>query len=603
MTKNPGITFKDQMLKGGEFIIKDSEASATFIREDMNEEQKMVWQMVKDFLSNDIIPNVEKIEHQEEGLTVKLMEKAGELGLLGSHMPMEYGGMEMDTNTNTVICEAIGPCGSFCTSYAAHTGIGMLPILYFGTEEQKKKYLPALSAGQFKAAYCLTEPSSGSDALAAKTSAVLSKDGKHYILNGQKMWISNAGFADVFIVFAQIDGEKFTGFIVEKGAEGMTLGAEEKKLGIKGSSTRQVFFENTPVPVENILGEIGKGHLIAFNALNAGRYKLGALTLGGARDSLNMGINYSNERMQFKQPISNFGAIKHKIAESSIKLFAGNSALYRTSNLMQELIAVLKEEGYSFGEAKLKAAEEYAIECSILKVAGSEMSTYIVDESLQIHGGMGFSEENPIARAYRDIRISRIYEGTNEINRMLILDMLLKKAMKGKLDIVGPAWEVQKELASMPSMEKPKGPYGNEQKAVADFKKAILMVAGAAAKMQMDGKINLKEEQEVLMNVSDMMIDCFLAESMLLRIEKLNGSDKRKVDQEVYDAMLQVFFTDANDRLRKNAQDAITSFADEDLIKTFLLGLKRFTNYPPCNVKKQRRLIADVMIKANEYCL
>lgn len=603
MTKNPGITFKEQMLKGGEFIIKDSKAANTFIREDMNEEQKMIWQMVKDFLKNDLYPHMDKIEKQEEGVTVKIMEKAAELGLLGSHMPTEYGGMEMDTNTNTVICEAIGPCGSFCTSYAAHTGIGMLPILYFGNEDQKKKYLPGLSAGELKAAYCLTEPSSGSDALAAKTTAVLNDAKTHYILNGQKMWISNAGFADVFIVFAQIDGEHFTGFIIEKGAEGMTLGAEEQKLGIKGSSTRQVFFENTPVLVENVLGEIGKGHLIAFNALNAGRYKLGALTLGGARDSINMGINYSNERIQFKQPISNFGAIKHKIAESTIQLFAGNAALYRTSNLMQELIAVLKDEGYSFGDAKLKAAEEYAIECSILKVAGSEISTYIVDESLQIHGGMGFSEENPIARAYRDIRISRIYEGTNEINRLLIVDMLLKKAMKGQLDIVGPAWAVQKELASMPSMELPEGPYGKEKKAVADFKKAILMVAGAAAKMQMDAKVNLKEEQEVLMNVADMMIDCFLAESLLLRIEKLHGSDKRKVDQEVYDAILRVFFTDANDRLRKNAQDAIVSFAEEDLVNTFLLGLKRFTNYPPSNVKKDRRLIADTVIKANEYCL
>ena len=603
MTKNPGITFKEQMLKGGEFIIKDSTADQVFIREDMNEEQQMIWQMVKDFLANELMPNIEKIENQEEGMTVSLMKKAADLGLLGSHMPMEYGGMEMDTNTNTVICEAIGPCGSFCTSYAAHTGIGMLPILYFGNEDQKKKYLPGLSSGDLKAAYCLTEPSSGSDALAAKTAAVLNAEKTHYLLNGQKMWISNAGFADVFIVFAQIDGEKFTGFIVEKGAEGMTMGAEEKKLGIKGSSTRQVFFENTPVPVENILGEIGKGHLIAFNALNAGRYKLGALTLGGARQSLNLGVNYSNERMQFKQPISNFGAIKHKIAESAIQLFAGNSALYRTSNLMQELVAVLKEEGYSFGEAKLKAAEEYAIESSILKVAGSEMSTYIVDESLQIHGGMGFSEENPIARAYRDIRIARIYEGTNEINRLLIVEMLLKKAMKGKLDIVGPAWAVQKELASMPSMDLPEGPYGNEKKCIGDFKKSILMVAGAAAKMQMDGKVNLKEEQEVLMNVADMMIDCYLAESLLLRIEKLHGTDKRKVDQEVYDAILRVFFTDANDRLRKNAQDAIASFAEEDLVKTFLLGLKRFTNYPPCNVKKDRRLIADTIIKANEYCL
>jgi len=341
--------------------------------------------------------------------------------------------------------------------------------------------------------------------------------------------------------------------------------------------------------------------LIAFNSLNAGRYKLGALTSGGAKASLNLGVKYANERIQFKQPISKFGAIKFKIAEMSTRLFALNSALYRTSNLMQEHVSFLKSKEKDYSEAKLIAAEEYAIESSILKVAGSEIGTYIVDESLQIHGGMGFSEEGEIARAYRDIRISRIYEGTNEINRMLIVEMLLKRAMKGKFDIVGPAWAVQKELASMPSMELPEGPYGQEKKAVADFKKAILMVAGAAAKMQLDGKINLKEEQEVLMNVADMMIDCYLAESMLLRVEKLNNKESKKAGQEIYEAMLRVFITDANDRLKKNATDAIVSFAEEDLVKTFLLGLKRFTAYPPTNVKKDRRVVADFVIDKNEY--
>ncbi len=602
MTKNPSKSLLNSILKGGEFIIKDSIANDTFIREDINEEQLMIRQMVEDFLKNEVLPAMDKIEKQEEGVTVGIMLKAAELGLLGTHMPEEYGGMEMDTNTNTVLLEAFGPSGSFCTTYAAHTGIGMLPILYFGNEDQKKKYLPGLINGVLKASYCLTEPSSGSDALAAKTTAILSEDGKHYILNGQKMWITNAGFADVFIVFAQVDGNKFTGFIVEKGAEGMSLGAEEQKLGIKGSSTRQVFFEDTKVPVESVLGEIGKGHLIAFNSLNAGRYKLGALTSGGAKASLDLGVKYANERIQFKQPISNFGAIKYKIAEMSTRLFALNSALYRVSNLMQENVASLKSEGKMYSEAKLLAAEEYAIESSILKVAGSEIGSYIVDESLQIHGGMGFSEESDIARAYRDIRIARIYEGTNEINRMLIVDMLFKRAMKGKFDLAGPAWAVQKELASMPLMDLPEGPYGQETKAVADFKKAILMVAGAAAKMQLDGKMNLKEEQEVLMNIADMMIDCFMAESMLLRVQKLKGVDNKKADQEIYEAMLRVFITDANDRLRKNATDAVVSFAEEDLIKTFLLGLKRFTAYPPTNVKKDRRLIADLVIEKNEYC-
>jgi len=601
MTKNPEISANDILLQGGEFIIKDSVAAETFTLEDLNEEQLMVRGMIEEFLKNEIFPNTARIEKQEEGLSVKLLQQAAELGIIGSHIPEQYGGMEMDTNTNTLICEAMGPSGSFCTTFAAHTGIGMLPILYFGTEAQKTKYLPGLSSGELKASYCLTEPSSGSDALAAKTKAELSEDGSSYIINGQKMWITNAGFADVFIVFAQVDGEKFTGFIVERGAEGMTFGAEEDKLGIKGSSTRQVFFENVKVPVENLLGEVGKGHLIAFNVLNAGRYKLGALTLGGAKQVIKEGVQYANDRIQFGKPISNFGAIKHKLAESAIQTFAGVSTLYRVSDLMQQKVKMLKAEGKTFAEAKLEAAEEYAIESSILKVAGSEITTYVIDEMLQTHGGMGFSEETNIARAYRDIRIGRIYEGTNEINRLLIVDMLLKRAMKGAFDLAGPAWAVQKELASMPSMEALEGEYAAEKKAVKDFKKAILMVSGAAVKMQMDGKINLKAEQEVLMNIADMMIDCFNAESMLLRVEKLSSSDNKKCDQEIYDAALKVFINDATDRLRKSAKDAIASFAEEDLIKTFVLGLKRFTAYPPVNVKALRRKVADKVIAENDY--
>ncbi|MFK8105417.1 MAG: acyl-CoA dehydrogenase family protein, partial [Saprospiraceae bacterium] len=415
------------------------------------------------------------------------------------------------------------------------------------------------------------------------------------------MWITNAGFADVFVVFAQIDGESFTGFIVDKETEGFTLGAEEAKLGIKGSSTRQVFFENAKVPVENVLGEKGKGHLIAFNVLNIGRFKLCVLCNGGAKQSITTGVKYANERIQFKQPIANFGAIKYKIGEQAIRAFVIDSAQYRVSNLLQDKIASLKAAGKSFVDAKLIAAEEYAIECSILKVAGSEALDYIVDETLQIHGGMGFSEEGTAARAYRDSRISRIYEGTNEINRLLIVDMLLKRAMKGKLDIVGPAWAVQKELSSMPSFETPTGLYAAEKKALKDFKKVALMVAGAAAKMQMDGQLNLKEEQEILSNVADMLIDIYLGESTLLRVEKLKGMDK-KIDQEVYDAMLKTFFTDANFRIQKNATDALVSFAEGDLLKTMLMGLKRFTKYTPTNVKVARRLVANELIKANEFC-
>lgn len=595
------ILVKTDVLKGGEFLIRESRPEDTFIPEELNEEQLMVKQMTEDFLKNEIVPNRLRIEKKEPGLTERLLEKAGELGLLGAHMPAQYGGTELDTNTNTVISDMLGPCGSFSTSIAAHTGIGMLPILYFGTEAQKQKFLPRLISGELKAAYCLTEPGSGSDALNAKTRADLSADGSHYLLSGQKMWITNAGFADIFIVFAKIGGEKFTGFIVERNTPGITLGEEEDKLGIKGSSTRQVFFENAKVPAENVLGEIGKGHLIAFNSLNIGRYKLGVMCIGGNKEVINMATRYANERHQFGQPIGSFGAIQHKLAEMAIRNFAAESASYRTSQLMQDKKAASEEEGKSFGQATLEAAEEYAIECSILKVVGSEVTDYCVDENVQIHGGIGFSEEYTAARAYRDSRINRIYEGTNEINRMLMVDQLFKRALKGQLDIVGPAWAVQKELTAMPSFEKTEGEYAEEQKAIADFRKIILMTAGAAAKMQMDGKLNLKEEQELLMNCADMMIDLYTAESMLLRVQKLVDIQKEQ-PQEVYDAMLQVFFHDATARISKNATDALASFAEGDLLKTFLMGLKRFTKYPPVNVKEKRRLIAEAVRKANGWC-
>ncbi|GAB5551904.1 MAG: acyl-CoA dehydrogenase family protein [Saprospiraceae bacterium] len=589
------------VLGGGQFLIKDSRPEEVFIPEQFTEEQLMIKSMIEDFIASEIVPNIQKIEKQEDNIAASLLEKLGDLGLLGAHMPEVYGGMSLDNNTNTLIGTTLGPAGSFTVSFAAHIGIGMLPILYFGTEAQKEKYLPRLISGELKASYCLTEPGSGSDALAAKTRADLTDDGEHYILNGQKMWISNAGFADIFIVFAQVAGEKFTGFIVEKGMEGFTLGAEEDKLGIKGSSTRQVFFENVKVPKENLLGEIGKGHLIAFNVLNIGRFKLCALSLGGAKGSADTAVKYANERVQFKVPISSFGAIKHKLAEQAIQIVAGDSALFRVSDLLEQKKLEYANEGISFAEAKLKAAEEYAIECSILKIVGSEVLDFVVDETLQVHGGMGFSEEGTAARGYRDSRINRIYEGTNEINRLLMVDMLLKRAMKGKIDIVGPAWEVQKELASMPSFgSNDDTPYAEEIKAIKDFKKVILMVAGSAAKMQMDGQINLKEEQEIIMNVSDMLTQVFMAESLLLRVQKLHSIDQ-KIDQKVYDAMLKVFIHDTTSNVQKFAKDALASFAEGDLLRTMMMGLKRFTKYPPQNVKKLRRVVADTMIEANEF--
>jgi alkylation response protein AidB-like acyl-CoA dehydrogenase len=593
---------KNEVLKGGEYLIKDSKPEDIFIPEEINEEQQMVKDMVHDFLYQEVMPNIDKIDRQEDNITVKLLDKMAELGLLGTHMPAEYGGSALDTNSNTIICDVMGPAASFTVPYAAHTGIGMLPILYFGTDAQKQHYLPRLINGELKSAYCLTEPGSGSDALAAKTRADLSADGSHYLLNGQKMWITNSGFADVFIVFAQVGGNKFTGFIVERNSPGLTLGAEENKLGIKGSSTRQVFFENVKVPATNVLGEIGKGHLIAFNALNVGRFKLCVLSIGGAKKSVTTAVQYANERIQFDVPISSFGAIQYKLAEQAIRIFAVDSAMYRVSNMMQDSEQKQEAAGVEYGEAKLKAAEEFAIECAILKVAGSEALDYVIDETLQIHGGMGYSEEGTAARAYRDARINRIYEGTNEINRLLTVDMLLKRAMKGAIDIVSPAWAVQKELASMPSMEQAEGPYGEEERAVRDFKKIVLMVAGAAAKLQMDGKLNLKEEQEIIANVANMMIDVLLAESLLLRVQKLSGMSNKPAAQEVYDAMLRVFLHDATARIQKEGADALASFAEGDLLRTLLMGLKRFSKYPPVNVKNERRKVAAALIAANEWC-
>jgi alkylation response protein AidB-like acyl-CoA dehydrogenase len=588
---------KNRLTKGGEFLIQKT--TETFVPENRNEEQAMFMDVARSFINQHIEPNKLKIEKQENNISSDLMEVIGELGLLAAHMPEEYEGLELDENTNTLISDVLGPMGSFNTTLAAHTGIGMLPILYYGTEDHKKKYLPKLGTGEWKAAYCLTEPSSGSDALSAKTVAHLTSDGKHYEITGQKMWISNAGFAKVFIVFAQVDGDKFTGFVVEGPCEGMTLGEEEDKLGIKGSSTRQVYFEKVKVPVDNVLGEIGKGHLIAFNTLNIGRFKLGTMCTGGTKSVISMAVKYANERIQFKQPISNFGAIQHKIAEMAIRTLAVESSVYRTSDLMQKYSKVLQADGVSYGEAKRASAEEYAIECSIIKVSGSETASYAVDENVQIHGGIGFSEEYGAARAYRDNRITRIYEGTNEINRLLIVDMILKRAMKGKLDIVGPAWEVQKELKSMPKFTNLSTPLAQEIKAVEDFKKVVLMVAGAAAKEQMEGKLNLKNEQMLLTFVSDIIIDAFNCESMLLRVQKLKEQGHEHAN--LIEEALKVYMHDSNARIAKNALDAVSSFASGDLHKIFSMGIQRFTAYPAINVVESRRKIAKAIIDGGEY--
>jgi alkylation response protein AidB-like acyl-CoA dehydrogenase len=535
----------------------------------------------------------------EPGLMPSLMEKAGEQGLLGASVPEDLGGLGKDFVTSTLVSEGLGGGYSFSVAMSAHAGIGTLPILYFGTEEQKKKYIPKLASGEWKGSYGLTEPGSGSDALGAKTTATLSADGKNYLLNGQKCWITNGGFADIFTVFAKVDGDKFTTFIIERGTEGFTQGPEEHKMGIKGSSTVQLYFQDCKVPVENVLGEIGKGHIIAFNILNIGRLKLAAATNGGAKMALTNAIEYANAREQFKTPISSFGAIKHKIAEMAIKIYADESALYRTAKWIDEKEHELLSAGKPFNEALLGAAEEYAIECAILKVHGSEVLDYIVDEGVQIHGGNGYSDEYLISKAYRDSRINRIYEGTNEINRLLTVDMILKRAMKGKLDLMGPAMNVQKELMSIPEFgNDDEASFANERKTIVNMKKAILMTAGAAVQKLM---MNLQNEQEILMNIADMMIETFVAESILLRVIKMTDKNGEAASQNQID-MMRCYLNDAIDKVNKFGKEAINAFAAGDEQKMMLLGLKRFTKTEPFNSKDARRGIADKLIAEGRYC-
>src|SRR5919202_635298 len=502
-------------LKGGEWLVRESDPADTFIPEEFTEEQRMIADMCDQFLRTEVLPNVERMDKMELGYMRSLLQQAGEQGMLAVAFPEAYGGLGKDFITSTIISEYLGAGHSFSVAISAHTGIGTLPILYFGTDAQKQKYIPKLISGEWIGAYGLTEPNSGSDALGAKTTATLSADGKYYLLNGQKCWITNGGFADVYTVFAKVDGDKFTAFIVERGMEGFTNGPEEHKMGIKGSSTVQLYFQDCKVPVENVLGEIGKGHRIAFNILNIGRLKLCAATVGGAKHATTNSLLYAKTREQFKTPIASFGAIQYKLAEMAIRTFASESALYRTAKWIDDKEHELLSAGKPFNEAVLGAAEEYAIECAILKVYGSEMADFCVDEGVQIHGGNGYSAEYNISRAYRDSRINRIYEGTNEINRLLTVDMTLKRAMQGRLNLMGAAMKVQGELMSIPDFgEEDETPFAAERKLVEGFKKAVLLTAGAAAQKLM---MQLQNEQEVLLNIADMSIDTFVAESLLLR--------------------------------------------------------------------------------------
>src|SRR5450432_362086 len=593
-------TQKENGLKGGKWLIKESSPFKTFIPEDYNEEQQMVKDMCATFLDTEVLPVIDRIDKLEPGLMPGLVQKAGEQGLLGVSIPEDLGGLGKDFITSTLVNEGLGGGFSFSVALAAHTGIGTLPILYFGTEAQKEKYIPKLASGEWKGSYGLTEPNSGSDALSAKTSATLNKDGKYYLLNGQKCWITNGGFADIFTVFAKVDGEKFTAFIVEKNFEGFTRGPEEHKMGIKGSSTVQLYFQDCKVPVENVLGEIGKGHIIAFNILNIGRLKLCAAALGASKRVAGTAIEYSNTREQFKTMISHFGAIKNKIAEMGIYIWVGESALYRVSKWIEDKEQELLGEGKPFSEAVLGAAEEYAIECAMLKVFGSEMLDFVVDEAVQIHGGNGFSDEYSVSRSYRDSRINRIFEGTNEINRLLSVDMVLKRAMKGRLDILTPAKNVAKELLSIPDFgASDDGQFATEKKRIIQFKKAILLTAGAAVQKLM---MQLESEQEILMHIADMAMITFHAESALLRVMKLTASKGEEAVANEMD-MVQTFLYDSADKIDKHGKDAINAFAEGDEQRMLLMGLKRFTKANPFNSKAAKRRIADKLIATGKYPL
>ncbi len=588
-------------LNGGEFLIKETLAHEVFIPEEFNEEQQMIADTCRDFLRTEVHPILDEIDYAKSpDLISSLMDKAGELGLLGTAVPEEYGGFGMSFNTSMLVAETLGAGHSFSVAQSAHTGIGTLPILYYGNQEQKQKYLPNLASGVWKAAYCLTEPDSGSDANGAKSKAELSADGKHYVINGQKMWITNGGFAQIFIVFAKIgDDKNLTAFIVEKSFGGITMNEPEKKLGIKGSDTRQVFFNDCMVPVENMLSDRENGFKIAVNILNIGRIKLGIAAVGGSKGILSHAVQYANERKQFGISIGRFGAIKHKLAEMAIKIYACESACYRAGQNIDDLIESFKAEGIEDAAAKLKALEQYAIECAILKVHGSEVLDFNADEGVQIYGGMGYSADAPMERAYRDSRINRIFEGTNEINRMLILDMYLKRAMKGELDLMGPASMVAKEILSIPdfSSSDDEAIFAAEKKVLKNLKKAAIMIAGAAVQKFM---MKLSHEQEILMNVADMITEIYVAESTLLRVEKLIGI-KGEAAMALQKDIAIVYLHHSVVLCQNAGREAIQSFAEGDELRVMLMGLKRFTKIDPFNTKDARRRLADELLEENKY--
>ena len=599
-------------IKGGEFIIRNVKPSEVFIPEEWTEEQEMMRQMTLDFVEKEVTPLLDRIDEQEEGLVPGLMEKSGELGLLGSSVPEELGGLGLDFKSTMLITEAIGHAHSFSVAFSAHTGIGTLPILYYGNDAQKKQWIPKLASGELKGSYCLTEPSAGSDANSGKTRAILNAEGTHYVLNGQKMWITNGGFADVMIVFAKIDDdEKLSAFIVDGHSDGITKNPEEKKMGIKGSSTRQIFYNDVLVPVENLLSARENGFKIAVNILNIGRIKLGGAVIGAAKQCISGAVNYANQREQFGRSISKYGAIRVKIAQMATEVYASESSLYRATQNIDDAIGALKAGGMEHGEATLKGIADFAPECAILKVLGSEVLDMVVDESVQVYGGMGFSAESPVERAYRDARINRIFEGTNEINRLLIIDMVLKKAMKGQLDLMTPAMEVANDLTGIPDFGGGATDIFSQHHAyLAGFKKAILMVMGSAVQKLME---TLSKEQEVLMHAADMAIWAYNMESLLLRVQKLAGkaagvdcddpvaaaagADKVEIQMD----MLRVYTYEVAEQIHSAGKEALLAFAEGDELRMMLMGMKRFTKVEPFNTKEARQRIALSQIEAGAY--
>jgi len=594
----------EDITRGGQFLVKETKCENVFTPEDFSEEQIMMRDSVKEFVDKEIWPNKDRFEHKDYAFTEEMMRKAGEMGFLSVAVPENYGGMGMGFVDTCLVCDYIsGATGSFSTAFGAHTGIGTMPITLYGTEEQKQKYVPKLASGEWFGAYCLTEPGAGSDANSGKTKAVLSEDGTHYKITGQKMWISNAGFCSVFIVFARIEDDKnITGFIVENDpSNGITMNEEEHKLGIRASSTRQVFFADTKVPVENMLAARGEGFKIAMNALNVGRIKLAAACLDAQRRVTSNAVNYANERIQFNTPISSFGAIRYKLAEMATSAYAGESATYRAAKDIENRIKLREAEGATHQEAELKGVEEFAIECSILKVAVSEDVQNCADEGIQIYGGMGFSEDTPMESAWRDARIARIYEGTNEINRMLSVGMLIKKAMKGHVDLLGPAMKVQEELMGIPSFDTPDYSelFSEEKEMVGKLKKAFLMVAGAAVqKYGMD----LDAHQQLLMAAADMLIEIYMAESTILRTEKLAKKEGEAKAQEQI-AMAKLYLYKAVDIVAARGKESIISFAEGDEQRMMLMGLRRFTKYTNMpNIVGLRETITTKLVAENAYC-